>query len=59
MRFNSAKETMLLWPRLCQIQSCTSTAGAGTRFTVRLPAEAPAGTTVSEDYPTPAEAQRL
>ena len=37
----------------------TSTAGAGTRFTVRLPAEAPAGTTVSEDYPTPAEAQRL
>jgi signal transduction histidine kinase len=36
-----------------------STVGAGTRFTVRLPAEAPAGSVVSEEYPTPAEAQRL
>ena len=37
----------------------TSTVGAGTRFTVRLPAEATAGTVVSEDYPAHAEAQRL
>ena len=37
----------------------TSTVGAGTRFTIRLPAEAPAGTAISEDHPAPAEAQRL
>ena len=37
----------------------TSTVGAGTRFTVRLPAEAPAGTVTSDDHPAPAEAQRL
>ncbi|MBZ5675598.1 MAG: heavy metal sensor histidine kinase [Acidobacteriia bacterium] len=37
----------------------TSTVGAGTRFTIRIPAEAPAGTAVSEDHPAPAEAQRL
>jgi len=37
----------------------TSTVGAGTRFTVRLPVEAPAGAVISEDHPAPAEAQRL
>jgi heavy metal sensor kinase len=37
----------------------TSTVGAGTRFTIRLPAEASAGAAMSEDYSAPAEAQRL
>jgi len=37
----------------------TSTVGEGTRFTVRLPAEATLGTAVSEDYPAPVETQRL
>jgi heavy metal sensor kinase len=37
----------------------TSTVGAGTRFTIHLPAEVPAGAAVSEEYPAPAEAQRL
>jgi len=37
----------------------TSTVGAGTKFTIRLPAEDPAGTTVSEEYPAAVEPQRL
>jgi heavy metal sensor kinase len=37
----------------------TSTVGEGTRFTVRLPAEATLGTAVREDYPAPVETQRL
>ena len=37
----------------------TSTVGAGTRFTIRLPAEAPAGTAVSEEHPAAVEPQRL
>ena len=37
----------------------TSTVGAGTRFTIRLPADVPPGTAVSEEFPAPAEAQRL
>jgi heavy metal sensor kinase len=36
-----------------------STVGSGTRFTVRLPAETAAGSAAGEEYPTPAEAQRL
>ena len=35
----------------------TSTVGAGTRFTIRLPAEAPAGAAVSEEYPTELESR--
>jgi heavy metal sensor kinase len=35
----------------------TSTVGAGTRFTVRLPAEAPAGAAVSEEHPTELESR--
>jgi heavy metal sensor kinase len=37
----------------------TSKVGAGTRFTIRLPAEAPAGVSVSEEYSAPVEPQRL
>ncbi len=37
----------------------TSTAGAGTRFTIRLPAEASAGVSVNEEYSAPVEPQRL
>ncbi len=37
----------------------SSTVGAGTKFTIRLPAEAPAGTAVSEEYPAAVEPQRL
>jgi heavy metal sensor kinase len=37
----------------------TSTVGAGTRFTIRLPAEAPAGVSVNEEYSAPVEPQRL
>jgi len=37
----------------------TSTAGQGTRFTVRLPAEAPAGTAVNEETATATEPQRF
>jgi signal transduction histidine kinase len=37
----------------------TSTVGAGTRFTIRLPAEASAGVSVNEEYSAPAEPQRL
>ena len=37
----------------------TSTVGAGTRFTIHLPAEALAGTAVSEEYPAAVEPQRL
>ena len=36
-----------------------STVGSGTRFIVRLPAETPETSAVGEQYPTPAEAQRL
>ena len=35
----------------------TSAVGAGTRFTIRLPAEAPAGTAVGEEYPTALESR--
>ena len=35
----------------------SSTVGAGTRFTVRLPAEASAGAAVSEDYPAAVESR--
>jgi len=37
----------------------TSTVGSGTRFTVRLPAETPAGVAVNEAYSAPVEPQRL
>jgi len=36
----------------------TSAVGAGTRFTIRIPAEAPTGTALGEEHPAPAEAQR-
>ena len=35
----------------------TSAVGAGTRFTIRLPAEAPAGTAVGEEHPTALESR--
>ena len=35
----------------------TSTVGAGTRFSVRLPAEAPAGAAVNEEYPATVESR--
>jgi heavy metal sensor kinase len=38
----------------------TSTVGAGTKFTIRLPAEAPLGAAMNDEYPTAAvEPQRL
>ncbi len=37
----------------------TSSVGAGTRFTIRLPAEAPAGIAVNEEHPAAVEPQRL
>jgi signal transduction histidine kinase len=35
----------------------TSTVGAGTRFTIRLPAEAPAGAAVNEEHPAAVESR--
>jgi signal transduction histidine kinase len=37
----------------------TSSVGAGTRFTIHLPAEAPTGIAVSEEHPAAIEPQRL
>ena len=37
----------------------TSTAGAGTKFTIRLPAEAPVTASMSEERPAAVESQRL
>src|SRR4029077_15930225 len=37
----------------------TSTVGAGTKFTIRLPAEAPAGAAMSEEYPATIESRSI